>query len=358
MGKIKRGISESQMGHSKIIGWEKGLPVSSLFFPAENSDVSSYAITRFYNFLRFHRSWPFMCNLAITKKCNFNCKHCSAAGQDGKELSTEEWKDIIRQCIELGVIVIIFTGGEPLQRKDICEIIKFVDKKKVIPLIFTNGFFLKDKIKELKKSGLNRIFISIDYADSNLHDNHRQMKGAYKKAIKAVKIAKKEGMLVGISTFGSLSRMKDGTLEKIFRLGNLLKVNEIMIFNEMPVGRNTINYKLGSMENSYYDEFKEFIKINQQRYKKMGIYAYKTISSIGAANCSAGTNMFKVAFNGDLCPCEFCKIPIGNLKKNSLFELWPKLRKLAITKQNETYGCWVLEDYKKKFNKNKLNDRN
>ena len=129
-----------------------------------------------------------------------------------------------------------------------------------------------------------------------------------------------------------------------------------MVFNEMPVGRNIMNYKLGSMEKSYSDEFSEFININQQRYKKMGIYAYQKIKSMGAANCSAGTNMFKVSFNGDIWPCEFCNIPIGNLKKNSLYELWPKLRKLAITKQNESYGCWVLEDYKKKFNENKSED--
>jgi MoaA/NifB/PqqE/SkfB family radical SAM enzyme len=354
--KIKREIAETQMGHSKIIGWENGLPVRSLMFPSENSDVSGHAMVRFYNSLRAHNTLPFMSNFALTNNCNFKCKHCSAAGQKGEELSTEEWKDIIRQSIELGVFIMMFTGGEPLLRKDLCEIIGSVDKKKTVPIIFTNGFLLKNKIKELKKSGLNRVYVSIDYADPKLHDGHRQMIGAYKKAIESIRAAKTEGMLVGISTFASQSRIEDGTLEKIFKLGDSLDVNEIFITNEMPIGRNTKNYKLGTVGKDYPSMIKKFVKINQRKFKKMGIFAYQQITSVEATGCSAGTNMFKVAFNGDLWPCEFCNHTVGNLKKDSLYLLWPKMRELAAKKRNEQMGCWVLNDYKKKLENKNSND--
>ncbi len=351
--KIKREITESQLGHSKIIGWENGLPVKALIFPPENSDVSSHAFAGFYNTLRSHNILPFMCNLALTNSCNFKCKHCSAAGQSGKELSTEDWKDIIKQSLEIGVFIMMFTGGEPLQRKDLCEIINFVDKKKAVPIIFTNGFLLKNKIKELRRSGLNRVYVSIDYADPKLHDEHRQANGAYKKAIEAIVAAKKEGMLVGISTFASHARIDNGTLERIFKLADSLKVNEVFITNEMPIGRNIKDYGIGAMGNDYPTKLKKFVKLHQQKFRKMGIFAYQQITSVEATGCSAGTNMFKVAFNGDLWPCEFCNQSVGNLKKNSLIELWPKMRKLASAKREDGYGCWVLQDYKNKIKKSK-----
>ncbi len=353
INRIKKEIAESQMGHSKIIGWENGLPVNSILFPAENSDVSGHAFARFYNSLRAHNILPFMCNLALTKECNFQCRHCSAAGQNGKELTLEEWRDVIKQSLELGVFIMMFSGGEPLLRRDLCEIIKSVDKKKAIPIIFTNGFLLKKKIKDLKECGLNRIYVSIDYADAKMHDNHRQMKGAYKKAIEGIKAAKTEGMLVGISTFASKSRMEDGTLEKIFKLGNSLGVNEVFLSNEMPIGRNIKNYKLGSIGKSYQDRYLEFIQSNQKKFKKMGIFAYQQITSVWATGCSAGTNMFKVAFNGDLWPCEFCNASIGNLKENTILDLWPKMREIAEKKRKEGCSCWVLSDYKKELEKKK-----
>lgn len=114
-----------------------------------------------------------------------------------KEASTEDIKSIIDQCYGLGVIYFIITGGEPLLRKDLFEVLKHAKNKGLITQMNSNGFLLKDNVKKLK--GLvDLLSISIDYPISSKHDELRGVKGAFNKAIEGIKAAKKIGIKVDI----------------------------------------------------------------------------------------------------------------------------------------------------------------
>lgn len=104
---------------------------------------------------------------SLTNKCNLRCKMCETFQDsllEGVELSTDKIKDIIVQIRNMGVNHIVFSGGEPLLRNDLVEIVKFTRENNVQKIdLITNGILLDDVImKELIESGLNHIGISID----------------------------------------------------------------------------------------------------------------------------------------------------------------------------------------------------
>lgn len=101
--------------------------------------------------------------IAVTMRCNLRCFYCHREGQmnEGKEMSVEEIAEIAKTFYDLGIKKVKITGGEPLIRKDICDIISSMPPFEEIS-ITTNGTFLADKAEELKEAGLNRVNVSLD----------------------------------------------------------------------------------------------------------------------------------------------------------------------------------------------------
>ncbi|TDA29410.1 MAG: GTP 3',8-cyclase MoaA [Archaeoglobi archaeon] len=101
--------------------------------------------------------------IAVTSRCNLNCIYCHREGEDnpGDEMSAERIAEIANAFHELGVKKLKLTGGEPLLRRDICDIISSMPDFEEISLT-TNGIFLKDLAFDLKASGLDRVNVSLD----------------------------------------------------------------------------------------------------------------------------------------------------------------------------------------------------
>ncbi|MBN1809227.1 MAG: radical SAM protein, partial [Planctomycetes bacterium] len=194
MKDMKKYALEMQLGHSKIIGWDGGHPVNSLLFPPEYSQPMIRSRARFYNSLRFGNPSPVVANIAVTARCRCSCPHCSSAGQDATDMPAKKWRDIIRQCQELGVFTIVITGGEPLERPDLEQIISAVDQSISLPVLFTCGMGLADRLEGLLASGLKRIYVSLDYADSTGHNGHRGVDGLFEQAVNGLKAARAMGM--------------------------------------------------------------------------------------------------------------------------------------------------------------------
>lgn len=104
--------------------------------------------------------------ISVTRKCNLNCIYCHREGEDesGEEISAERIAEIARAFYELGVRKLKITGGEPLLRKDICEIISSMPSFEEISMT-TNGTILSKKAMDLKESGLDRVNVSLDTLD-------------------------------------------------------------------------------------------------------------------------------------------------------------------------------------------------
>ncbi|MEM3627744.1 MAG: radical SAM protein [Candidatus Bathyarchaeia archaeon] len=140
---------------------------------------------------------PYHVQWMVTRRCNYRCAGCNVwREQDAEELSTEEVKrglDILRK---LGVLEIVISGGNPLLRPDIDEIIEYASRF-FITTVYDNGSMAAEKIDALRNADF--VAISIDSLDPEKNDSIKGVKGSWKKAVDAVEKLRSEGINVSIS---------------------------------------------------------------------------------------------------------------------------------------------------------------
>ena len=138
---------------------------------------------------------PILGTFLTNYRCNYRCMMCNfpsryeSSRKNGlKEISTSEAKQVLKEFSELGASGIGFTGGEPLLRSDIFELLSYTKELGMITHLNTNGYFLDlEKSKQAIGAGVDSINISLDGAVSTTHDTIRGFQGAFDKAIHAIK---------------------------------------------------------------------------------------------------------------------------------------------------------------------------
>ncbi len=131
---------------------------------------------------------PIMASIMVTYRCNLDCVMCNFPARAGaKEFDTGRMKKIIDELSDIGTDVISFTGGEPLFRKDIFELIAYAKRNGLVTQMPSNGTLLtEERAQAVIDSGLDALTISIDGAHKETHDRIRGIDGAYEKAIQGV----------------------------------------------------------------------------------------------------------------------------------------------------------------------------
>jgi radical SAM protein with 4Fe4S-binding SPASM domain len=136
-----------------------------------------------------------------TRACNLTCEHCYAKSDGGRgkyEMTTSEGKMFIDQLVEFGSPVILFSGGEPLMRKDVPELAKYAVERGLHAVLSSNGTLIDDAVaRKLKSVNLTYVGISIDGL-AGTHDMFRNRKGAFKEALNGIRACRDAGLKVGL----------------------------------------------------------------------------------------------------------------------------------------------------------------
>ncbi|MBI1912911.1 MAG: radical SAM protein [Deltaproteobacteria bacterium] len=155
----------------------------------------------------------------ITKSCALHCVHCYNNSEEKiypGELSTEECLRVIHHLSEFKVPAIIFSGGDPLQRPDIFTLMACAKDKGIRPILSTSGISIaKETARRIKKSGVAYVGISLDGGET-INDRLRGMKGAFQKALDALKFCRDIGLVTGVRF--TMSKKTIAELPAIFEL--------------------------------------------------------------------------------------------------------------------------------------------
>jgi len=275
------------------------------------------------------RPRPSTATLQITARCQADCYHCSAARhrvRHRQELSTEELKSVIRQTEALGIVHIVFTGGEPLLRPDIYELISYVNKDEAIVMIFTNGILLTaENVARLRAAGLFSLNVSIDSPDPKTHDDLRRVPGCFEKALAGMKRVIDAGILCGISTYATPERLRNGQVMELIELARSIGCHEVTIFDTVPTG------KLLRGEESILlsDEDKaELCRIEEDINAREGwphIITQAHVNGPTGAGCFAAWFQYYMTAYGDVMPCDFTPLTFGNLREEPLARIWERM---------------------------------
>ncbi|HDP70006.1 MAG TPA: 12,18-didecarboxysiroheme deacetylase [Actinobacteria bacterium] len=175
-----------------------------------------------------------------TRRCNLKCVHCYAQSRDidyKGELTTEEGKALIDDLAEFGAPVILFSGGEPMMRKDLPELALYTREKGIRAVISTNGTLITpEKAKVLKEIGLSYVGISLD-GMREVHDKFRGVKGAFDMAIEGIRNCKKEGIKVGLRF--TINKRNTQEIPSIFKLLEEEDIPRVCFYHLVYSGRGS-----------------------------------------------------------------------------------------------------------------------
>jgi MoaA/NifB/PqqE/SkfB family radical SAM enzyme len=287
----------------------------------------------FYSFARYHwlkargATTVRGIELAITYKCNYNCCYCSAADfNKNNELSFDEIKKLIDDASKMGLCLISITGGEPILRKDLNEIIAYAKTKKVSCTMFTNASLLTEaKARELKKAGLMRLLVTYYGGNSQTFDEFTNHLGDFNLVRENVERAKKIGLNIGIQIVPTEEELTNGGLEEkiAFSRKNGLTVN----FNfPARCGAWKKNMSIPLTRDKFtkvYELFKESWVTND------------TLNSLsGERECPAVKRVVYITAQGDVMPCAYVPISWGNIREKSILEIMQQMQQSPVYKKD------------------------
>lgn len=280
----------------------------------------------------------------ITKKCNLYCKHCYIDSVDPgsfninhtqPELTTGECLKVIDQISEINPrIVLILTGGEPLLRKDIYDLIRYSKNKGITVFLGTNGCLFNNRVVErLMECGVSGVGISLDSLESSAHDLFRGARGAWEGAVRAAELCKKKGIAFQIQTTATTHNITG--IADIVKFSWFLGASAFQLFFLICTGRGQ---GLTDINPAQYEEILirlyEIQKVFQgtmlvgakcaPHYKRI-VYNLDQTSSLLKAydgGCPAGTNYCRITAEGEVTACPYMDTIAGNLRENSFYEIW------------------------------------
>jgi len=274
-----------------------------------------------------------------TLNCNFFCKHCgSSAGRKvyKDDLKTEEIKKAfldISKNFDTKKITIAVTGGEPLMRQDLLDIMSYAVKLGFNWGMVTNGSLMtKEMAKKLKKAGMKTVVVSIDGLGEE-HDEFRNFKGAYERAINAVKYLSSESFLQDLQITTTITPANIDKLDEMYRTFVPLGITSWRLIEVDPIGRAEENKEVFLSP----DQLKFLLNFIKQLRKKSKInISFGCSGFLGEEfegevrdwlfRCAAGVTSASILQNGDIFVCPNVprdKAPIeGNVKKDSFSEAW------------------------------------
>ena len=194
---------------------------------------------------------PFLAIWEVTQSCDLACKHCRAAAQPiahPDQLTTDEGKALIDQIAEMHVPIFVFTGGDPLKRPDLYELIRYSADKgvKVAVTPSATPLLTREAMFKMKEAGVVRLGISLDGSSPEIHDAFRGLQGAWARTIQAVEWANEAGIPIQVHT--TISRHNAHDLDNLCALFEKLAIVMWNVFFLVPVGRGQLGDLLSGEE--------------------------------------------------------------------------------------------------------------
>jgi radical SAM protein with 4Fe4S-binding SPASM domain len=296
---------------------------------------------------------PFLVVWDFTHMCNLRCRHCYQDAQKALpgELTTVEAKKLVDQLSDAGVVVIAFSGGEPLMRKDFFEIAAYAHQRDLYVALASNGTMITPPVaKNLHNAGVDYVEVSIDGMDAASHDAMRGISGAFDRSVEGIKNCVAEGIYSCIAT--TVTQENYDQIPEIHKLGQNLGVKRLMCFNFIPTGRGTrmanqdltpcqredlLKFILSQDKKGMAPEIlstaPQFARVALSDDTDNGVPVGHFHSGNGLqgrtrmladfiGGCGAGRLYCSIEPDGDVQPCVFLPVAVGNVRERPFLDIW------------------------------------
>lgn len=310
---------------------------------------------------------PFIAIWEVTQACDLACVHCRASAQPDRhpmELSTDEGKGLINQIAALKVPVFVLTGGDPIKRPDLFELIAHARSVGVRVSLTPSAtpLLTREIVVRLKEAGVARLAVSMDGSCARTHDAFRGMSGSFERTLNAIRWANEIGLPVQINT--TFSRRNIGEIDEIVALMERLKITLWSVFFLVPTGRGKLNDLLSAEEfeavfakiyslsrTASFDiktteaqHYRRFVLQQRVAERKRGAHISgvheRSEDAIGRAprGLNDGKGFVFISHKGEVFPSGFLPLSAGNVREQPLATIYrdsPLFRGLRDTSKLE-----------------------
>ncbi len=303
---------------------------------------------------------PRLIAFEVTRRCRYACRHCRANAYpdtSDEKLSTEQCKRILSGVADFGKCVIILTGGEPMERDDIYELIRYGRGLGLRMVMATSGYLIDDdSIVKLKKVGVSVLSFSLDGSSAETHDAFRGAKGAFEAVVSAAETAKRAGVRFQINT--TISKINADEVVGISELAKRLGAYCFNPFILVPTGRGKEieDAMLDPVE--YEAMLSELLGIKLQseievrvtcapQFARVCRQAKKKHLAGEVSGCMGGNGFGFISYKGDVQTCGFLDVSAGNLIENDFDfgKIWLESEFLKEIRDRSKYkgNCGICE---------------
>lgn len=269
----------------------------------------------------------------MTNKCNLRCEHCyrDAGTEAERELDTAEGKALLDEIAKAGFKLMVFSGGEPFMRDDILELTRHAASLGLRPVYGTNGTYLtRQMAKDILDAGGASVAISLHMVDRDRLDSFMGVPGAFDKAIEAMKVCSEVGLPFQVNT--TVFERNIDEVEEVCDLAKELGAKSHHVLFLVPTGRAEDIEEETLREKEYERLIRKLLKKRKDLEfdikptcapqfmriaKQMGIDTGRY-----TRGCLAGVSYCSIIPNGDLWPCPYLPMKLGNVRETPFSELW------------------------------------
>ncbi len=289
----------------------------------------------------------------ITRACNLACAHCYSNSDQlpaEDELTTAQALKVIDDLAAFGAPVLLFSGGEPLLRPDIFDLLAYTRRKGIKTVLSSNGTCIDQTAAEkIAVAKVDYVGISLDSPDPETHDAFRGRKGAFDRTLNAIRLLKEQRQKVGLRI--TLTKTNAGRIEDIFALARKIEIPRICFYHLVPAGRGARDVALTPPEtrttvekilactqaavregrtlevltvDGHYDGPFLYLKLKQAGDPRAD-EIYSLLEWNGGALGSTGVGIACIDWSGRVHPDQFSmEYTLANIREKSFADLWEK----------------------------------
>ena len=273
---------------------------------------------------------PLMISWDVTNRCNFKCKHCYNSSGDSnihvfnEELCFKDVENVVNQIIEVNPYTMCICGGEPTLFPYLEYVATRLSKENIRVNMVTNGFTMTPELaKRLKKSGIGFVQISVDGSSSKTHDNFRNCKGSFGKALNALKYLQNEGIKTAVAFAPNKTNLSE--FNDFVDIIMEICCKTIRLMPLIPMGRGLKNFENLELSGDEYLLFQKLINDKKEQYLEEGLLIEwgDPLEHIYIANTIRDNpSCIEIKANGDVGISNYLPITVGNIKNHTLMEYW------------------------------------
>jgi MoaA/NifB/PqqE/SkfB family radical SAM enzyme/protein-L-isoaspartate O-methyltransferase len=262
---------------------------------------------------------------AVTNRCTYHCWHCYNAGRSQRDVPLGDLRRLVRQLQDMDAVIVTLTGGEPLLRDDLEEIVGLFDDRTCLLLGTTGAGLTADRARRLREGGLFAVGISLDSMAAAEHDRLRGKKGAFRTTLRAIHTAQKAGIYPYVVSVATRDFLRPERFWPFLRFAGEVGALEVHLLEPSASGRlaGRTDVVLSEAERRQILDYQRRCA-GDDALPILSTFTY--VESAEAFGCGAGRAHIYIDGAGEVCPCNLVPLSFGNITREPLAQIVARMR--------------------------------